>query len=264
MRRVLFRWRGITVWSYPALLYVGLVAGVVASNVAAHTAGLDAFRVYVATLVLVPVALIGARLLYVAANWPLYRRNLARVWDGRDGGAAMYGGLYVALGLSVPLLAALRLPLGVFWDVTMFAILTGMIFTRIGCLLNGCCAGRPSTSWLSVSLPDHRGTWARRIPTQALEAAGAALLLGAAMLGWRWLPMAGGLFLLVTAAYCGGRLLLESWREPEPGAKRWNVYHALSVVMMVVSLTAMVALWPRPGADHVEVRRGLDGERTDR
>ncbi len=53
MRRILFRWRGVTVWSYPAMLYVGLVAGVVAGNVAAHVVGIDAFRAYVATLVLI-------------------------------------------------------------------------------------------------------------------------------------------------------------------------------------------------------------------
>ena len=46
MRPVLFKWRRLTVWSYPAMVYLGLVAGVVAGNVAANAAGLDAFRVY--------------------------------------------------------------------------------------------------------------------------------------------------------------------------------------------------------------------------
>ena len=50
MRRILFRWRGLTIWSYPAMLYVGLVAGTIASNVAAHQARIDPFRAYVATM----------------------------------------------------------------------------------------------------------------------------------------------------------------------------------------------------------------------
>ncbi len=41
MRPILFQWRGLTVWSYPAMLYIGLVAGVVAGNVAAHAAGIE-------------------------------------------------------------------------------------------------------------------------------------------------------------------------------------------------------------------------------
>ena len=111
----------------------------------------------------------------------------------------MYGGLPIALLLSVPLLAALRLPFGAFWDVTMFTILVGMIFTRIGCLLNGCCAGRLSGTWLSAYLPNHLGVWNRRIPTQCLETGWAAVLLVCAMTIWQWLPFTGELFLVVTA-----------------------------------------------------------------
>src|SRR5258708_25676526 len=143
MRPLRFRWRSLNVWSYPAMLYLGLVAGVVAGNVAAHAARIDAFRTYVATLILLIPALIGARLLYVASHWQIYRQDLRRIWDRNQGGNIMYGGLAAALLLSVPLLRGLRLSLGAFWDVASFTILTGMIFTRVGCLMNGCCAGRP-------------------------------------------------------------------------------------------------------------------------
>lgn len=138
MRPILFQWRGLTVWSYPAMLYIGLVAGVVAGNVAAHAAGIDAFRAFVATLVLIVPALIGARLFYVASHWQLYRQSLWRICDRSGGGFAMYGGLPVVLLLSVPVLGALRLDFGAFWDVAAFTILVGMIFVRIGCLMNGC------------------------------------------------------------------------------------------------------------------------------
>ena len=88
MRRILFRWHGLTVWSYPALLYVGLVVGLVAGNAAAHVAGIDARSAYVATLVLIPLALVGSRLLFVVTKWPAYRHNFRRIWDRDDGGAA--------------------------------------------------------------------------------------------------------------------------------------------------------------------------------
>ena len=91
------------------MLYVGLVAGVVAGNVAAHAVGIDAFRAYVTTLVLIPLALVGTRLLHVASYWRVYRRTPGRIWDRNDAGFAMYGGLPVALLLSVPLLAVLSL-----------------------------------------------------------------------------------------------------------------------------------------------------------
>ena len=231
-------------WSYPALLYCGLVLGVVAGNIAAHAAGLDTLRAYVATLVLIPAALAGARLLHVAEHWRYYKRYPRRIWDRREGGQAMYGGLFVALLLSMVLLPALALPFGAFWDVTVFTLLVGMVFARIGCLLNGCCAGRPSTRW-GAHLPNHLGVWTKRVPTQCLEAVLAAVLLFVAVVVWPRMPFPGALFLLITASYAVVRMPLESAREGAPSASRLTPYHALSLLMIVASLVALAVLWPR-------------------
>ena len=227
------------------MLYLGLLAGVVAGNVAAHAARIDAFRTYVATCVLIVPALIGARLLHVALHWRFYRKYPRRIWDRTDGGAAQYGGLALVLPLSLPLLRGLRLPLGAFWDIGVISILTGMIFARFGCLLNGCCAGRASESWLSVNLPNHRGVWRRRIPTQCLEAAWGGILLVSAVAVWRWLPFPGALFLGATAAYACGRLVLESLREQEPSTGRLTAYHGFSVALIVSSVAMLAARWPK-------------------
>jgi phosphatidylglycerol---prolipoprotein diacylglyceryl transferase len=245
MRRILFQWRGLTVWSYPAMVYLGLVTGVVAGNVAAHAAGIDAFRVFVATLVLIVPALIGARLSYVASHWQVYRRDLRRIWNRNEGGAAHYGGLAVVLPLSVPLLAALRLPLGAFWDVASFTMLVTLIFGRIGCLMNGCCAGRPSRGWASMYLPNSMGVWEKRIPAQCLEAGWGAILLVSAIAVWQWLPFPGALFLLLTASYASGRLALIATRERHPGAARFAIHYGVSVALIVVSLAALTARWPK-------------------
>jgi len=34
-------------------------------------------------------------------------------------------------------------------------------------------------------------------------------------------------------------------REPEPGANRFNIYHAISAVMIILSLATLTAFWPR-------------------
>jgi len=244
MRPVLFRLRGVAIHAYPAMLYLGLVCGIVAGNAAAHAAHVDAFRVYVATLLLVPVALVGARLLFVACEWTLYRDDLRRIWNRREGGAALYGGLILALPLSLPILSALGVGFGAFWDIASFTMLVGMIFTRVGCLLNGCCSGRPSSRWWGVFLPNHAGVWARRIPTQCLEATLAAALLAAAAANWHRMPFPGALFAFVAAGYAGGRLLLEGTREQRAGERRFTVQHAISLAMVVASLTVLTVRWP--------------------
>jgi phosphatidylglycerol---prolipoprotein diacylglyceryl transferase len=241
MRPILFHWRSLTVWSYPALVYLGLSSGVVASNIAAHAAGIDAFRVFVATFVLIVLGLLGARLFFVFSHWQFYRGNYGQIWNRNAGGAALYGGLLVVLPLSLPLLAVLHLPVGAFWDVTAFTLLLTMIFGRIGCLMNGCCAGRPSTGWLGLHLPNHAGVWDRRIPTPCLEAGWAAILLALAVTAWRWMPFPGALFLFVCAGYACGRLAMESTREAPPGAGKFTIHHAISVALIIFSVMLLAA-----------------------
>ncbi len=226
------------------MLYLGLVAGVFAGNAVAHAAGVDPFRVFVATLILIVPALIGARLLHVASNWKVYRRNPGRIWDRREGGMAMLGGLPLALVLSLPLLSVLQLGLGAFWDVAIFTILTGIIFTRAGCLLNGCCAGRPTKSWLGLNLPNRRGAWERRLPTQCLEAAWALILLASAFAVRSRMPFSGALFLWIILGYSAGRLMLEWTREPEPG-RRITSGHTISVISIVICSVVLIARWPK-------------------
>src|SRR5262249_15504183 len=240
---VLFHWRGVAIHSYPAMLYLGLVVGLEAGNIASHLAGMDAFRVLIATFLLLTPALVGARLFYVAMHWQIYRQNPRRIWNRNEGGAAQYGGLALALPLSIPVTAGLHLPWGAFWDVTAFTILVGMMIVRIGCLLNGCCAGRPSSSWIAVNLPNLRGVWARRLPTQCLEAGWAAVLLVLAV-GLRGkLPFPGALFWVVAAGYGGGRLVLESTREQVSGAGRFTIHHGVSATLILLSLAALASGW---------------------
>ena len=226
------------------MLYIGLVVGVVAGNIAANSAGLDSFRVYEATILLLVPTLIGARLLHVASHWSIYRHDHQRIWNRSEGGQAQYGGLLIALPLSIPLLAALQLPFGAFWDIGGITILVGMIFTRIGCLLNGCCAGRPSESW-GVYLPNVRGVWEKRLPTQCLEAAWALVLLICAVWVWHALPFPGALFLFIVAGYACGRLFTESMREQRPGIHGFTLHHALSLGMIMVSVAVLAVRWPK-------------------
>jgi phosphatidylglycerol:prolipoprotein diacylglycerol transferase len=244
MRPVLFRWRGFAVHAYPACLYLGLVAGTLAGRWASQRAGLDPISTQLAILTLVPVALVGARLWFVALHWRVYRRAPHRVFRRSEGGAALYGGLFLALAGSPLLLRALALPLGAFWDVATFVILVGMVPTKIGCLLNGCCAGRPTAGVVGLQLPDHRGRWQRRWPTQLLEAAFAIALLLLAATVWGRLPAPGLLFLVVVLIYAIGRAALEATRATIDRVGHVSVNQALSAGLALAALGGLALVWP--------------------
>ena len=180
--------------------------------------------------------------------WPFIGNFIGRI-RGRsgtaEGGYGMYGGLPLALLLAVPVLYALRLPFLAFWDVGILSILTGMIFARVGCFLNGCCSGRPSNVWFSLYLPNHLGVWKKRIPSHCLESVWAAVLLGLAILVWPRMPFPGELFLWVCCFYPAGRLVLESFREPENSSGRFTLYHAISLAIIVLAIATLSAKWLR-------------------
>jgi phosphatidylglycerol:prolipoprotein diacylglycerol transferase len=198
------------------MLYLGCVAGVLAGAGLAPSTGLDADRFALTAVTLLVPALVGSRLLFVAQHHETYRRDPHRIWRQTEGGSALYGGLVLSVACSVPLLAFAGLEFWTFWDTASVTMLVGLIFTRIGCLMNGCCAGRPTDGLLGMWLPDTSGLWRRRCPTQLLEAGWAALILVTVLLTWDEAPFDGALFGATVALYAGGRLVLGPMRDATP------------------------------------------------
>ena len=144
--------------------------------------------------------------------------------------------------LSIPLLRAMHLPFAEFWDAATFTILLGMVFTRVGCLLNGCCSGRPTGGWFGLNLPNHRGVWRRRIPTQLLEMLWAATLLGAATMTRDRAPFAGAVFCSAVVTYGVARLVLEPLRDNTTGPNT-RVMQVTSILLMIAALIGTLVAW---------------------
>jgi prolipoprotein diacylglyceryltransferase len=240
--RVLFEWRGIRIYSYPAMLYLGLVSGVILQTLVSERAGLPTVRIYFATLTLIPIALAGSRVLHVAANWQKYRATPHLIWKRGEGGLAMYGGVPFMIIASIPVLAAYRLPFWTFWDTAVFCIFPGMAFARVGCLLNGCCSGQPTNGRLAMWLPDERGHWTWRVPMQLLELSIAATVLAFAWLTADRFAVPGQLFLSTVIAYAASRLVLQGLRTHRERAARVDLHAAISMSLIVLAITAMYVL----------------------
>jgi prolipoprotein diacylglyceryltransferase len=243
MYRILLEWRGIRIYAYPAMLYLGMVFGVVGGAYTAGLHGLAPARVYGVMLLLLLPALVGARLLFVLSHWSLYRREPSRILKRSDGGAALYGGLLVSFLVSLPILSVMDISIAAFWDATAVAMLIGMIPTKVGCLLNGCCAGRPTTSALGLSLPNAQGVWRRRLPAQPLEAALAVLLLVVSFTVWNRFPIDGVQFLTALLGYGMGRWWLESMRESADMIGPLRLHGLISVVLSALSTVGLVLIW---------------------
>jgi phosphatidylglycerol:prolipoprotein diacylglycerol transferase len=234
------------------MLYLGAVSGIFVGTRFAEHRGLPALRVLAAMLFLFPAALVGSRLLFVILHWRIFRRDRARIWRTVEGGAALYGGLIFSFLFSLPLAWVLALPLGALWDAVAIAMLVGMIFTRVGCLLQGCCAGRPSQSWIAFESPNAQGVWCRRLPFPLFEAGIAALALVFAI---RFLDHYSGgfLFLACLAMYGTGRWVLEPTREKVDRLAGWSVHRIISAVL-VTTAAAVLFFWVLSGGSFAVTR----------
>lgn len=231
--------QGVRLPPYPTMLTLGMALGVACGCLFAASAGLPVDRAYFAYVVLLIPALLGARLLHVLKHWRHYRARPRLILSRNDAGLALYGGLALALLVSWPLLAALELAAGPFWDGAAVVILVGMALTKVGCHLHGCCAGRPTTSQWGVNLRRDRGR-VRRTPAQFLESGLALMLLAVLVPAAPYLGFSGALFWWASLGYGTGRFFLEGMRESFDPRHVLNSNRIMSIALAGCAVTALI------------------------
>lgn len=96
---------------------------------------------------------IGARIFYVVHYWDSFRGDLMSVFYIWKGGLELLGGVILAILVILAYLFYLKLPVRRYLDIIAIAIVLTLGFGRIGCLLNGCCFGRPSNVPWAIRFP---------------------------------------------------------------------------------------------------------------
>lgn len=209
--------------AYRIMLYLGCVSGIYLGARVAALRGMPPYTFAFSAVALVPAGLSGAR-------WWHRTRTGNR---GGNGGAAVYGGLVAVLAASAPLLALVHLRFLAFWDVAALSMIVGLCVTKIGCAINGCCAGRETSGPLGFVSRNARGELCRRYPAQWLEAAWAGGIAAVAASFAASTRSDGVLFGGIAAAYGLGRIVLEQIRENEPGSRLGWTNTAISVVLVL-------------------------------
>ncbi len=179
--------------------------------------------------------ILGARVAYVLANPALFFPDVLEIIRIDKGGLVFYGGF---IGACIALAVfARRHKLGL-WSMADFAITgvpLGHAIGRIGCFLNGCCYGSPTSLPWCVEAHD-----ACRHPTQLYEAAFNLAVYGLLLWFYPRRRKDGTVFALYLIAYPLGRFLLEFLRGDE--RLHWlgfNMAQEISVVLVI----AGAALW---------------------
>lgn len=107
-------------------------------------------------------SLVGARLTYVVAHWSEFAaRPLDAISpiqsDGTIGiaGLVVLGGVAAAIPTTFIFARKRRLPFWKLTDVMMPSLAFGLAIGRVGCYLNGCCFGLPTSAPWGVIFPNN-------------------------------------------------------------------------------------------------------------
>jgi len=233
-----FRIAGYSVNSYKFFLCVGIYLGTLAVAALGSSSGLSPLRVGLAATACALVGMLGARLYYLIVHAPFYlrQRSLSGLWQSGEGGWSVFGTLITFVPASFAAAAWLGMTAPVFWDHMAIGVLVGGFWVRLGCVFNGCCAGRETNSWLGVRLHDTSGVRKNRIPVQFLEMAWWLVGLIGFVTLWPLVLPSGSYALAVTAWYGIGRFFLEPLRE-------WSdiVFGRVRIDQVVAAVLAIVA-----------------------
>jgi phosphatidylglycerol:prolipoprotein diacylglycerol transferase len=209
-----FRIGPLSLRAYDLMTGLGVLACLWLVYRRALGSGLSAGRAVAGAVGIILAGLAGARLGVVILDLRYYASNWQEIFSPY--GTGFQGGL-AAVALAVPVAARLlRIPPWKLFDLLAPGLALGQAIGRIGCLLNGCCCGRPTGSFAGVYLPDAWGTWAVRYPTQVMHAGADLAILGALSYAARRSPPQGYVWLLYLILYSTERVLIDLLREPGP------------------------------------------------
>ncbi len=168
MHPILFNIGPLSIYSYGVMIALAFVAGIYFSRNQAKKEGIDATLITEISLYLLVGGIIGARLLYVFTNFTYYLEHPFKIFFSR-GGFVFYGGLIGATITGMWYLKRKQLSLFKIADIIIPSVALGEAIGRIGCLLYGCCYGRPtSLLWgISFGVDSPAGIYVERLhPTQ--------------------------------------------------------------------------------------------------
>jgi phosphatidylglycerol:prolipoprotein diacylglycerol transferase len=166
---------GLPVFGYGLMLFIGLSSAVTLASARAQREGLDVDIIWDLAVWLVIPGIIGARLYYLiqfhdrvfngvpSSQWLWATVNLSQ------GGIVLYGGL-IGGALSYFAFCYVRhlRPLALA-DIIIPSVFVGIGFGRIGCLLNGCCYGDPTSLPWAIQFPRDSATFASMLEKNLVD-----------------------------------------------------------------------------------------------
>jgi phosphatidylglycerol:prolipoprotein diacylglycerol transferase len=144
MYPILFQFGRFSIYAYGFFIAVGFVTTLALASLKIRKSktGISFGNLVDLFFYTVLSAIIGSRILFVLIHFDDYRQNPMQIFKIWEGGLVFYGGLLLAIGVSLWYMRWHRLPIWKVADLISPLIALGLFFGRIGCFFAGCCYGK--------------------------------------------------------------------------------------------------------------------------
>lgn len=127
---------GFEFYIYGAVIALGFVLAIWYCGKRSRQFGISQDNLLDLLIFALPIGIIGARLYYVIFNFDLYRGNLLSVFNIRNGGLAIYGGIIAGALTAFVFCRLKKIPAGAVLDLGAFGLLIGQTLGRWGNFFN--------------------------------------------------------------------------------------------------------------------------------
>lgn len=247
---------GFEIAYYGIIIGIGILAGILIAALEARRTKQNPEDYYDLAIYAVIFAIIGARIYYVIFSWEMYKDNLLSIFNIRQGGLAIYGGVIAAV-VTVFVFARIKhLSAPLLLDTAGLGLVAGQMIGRWGNFFNREAFGEYTDSLLAMRLPVDavRGSDITKLmrenietadgvsyiqahPTFLYESLWCLLILILMLLYRKHKKFNGEVFLVYLAGYGFGRFWIERLRTDQlllPGAGM-PVSQLLAGVLVAVS-----------------------------
>lgn len=248
---------------YGIVIAIGMLAGLGIACWMAKRTGQKTDTYFDLALVAIICSVIGARVYYVIFRWDLYKDDLLSVFNLRQGGLAIYGGVIAAIITVFVFSRVRKLSMGLLCDTAGLGLVLGQVIGRWGNFFNREAFGGYTDGLFAMQLPlsavrssDVTDSLLQHVvevngisyiqvhPTFLYESLWNLILLILLILFTRHKRFDGEVFLLYLAGYGIGRFWIESLRTdqlllPVIG---YPVSMALAALLVIVSVSWII-IW---------------------
>lgn len=252
--------------SYGFLLAIGFLIGTWMVLRDGRSRGMDPDKLLSQVFVVLVAGILGARLFYVLGHLDSFQSEPWRALFLWEGGLTLWGGFIISVPIGIWYSRRQKTNTWEVADVLAAPIALAAAFGRVGCYLNGCCYGAPTTLPWGVHFPEHSEA-ARHFagaalhPAQLYNTAAGLLVFVVVLVARRYLKAPGqawwlmiGLYALLRSAidltrYYDASAILLTWQDG-----RLTESQAIGLGIALVSLVAFIWLGrsyqsqPAPGS----------------